>query len=83
MYGLSTITTRSAVRSLSRARCMATASQRIGDTRVEMSLLEKGKYINYQRTEDNLVIVRKRSVVLFGSNSERKFPADVVRPATG
>ena len=82
MYGLSTITTRSAVRSLGRARCMATASQRIGDTRVEMSLLEKGKYINYQRIEDNLVIVRKRSV-LSALNSGGSFPADVVRPATG
>jgi len=66
MYGLSTLTTRSAVRSLGRARCMATVSHRIGDTKVEMSLLEKGKYINYQRIEDNLVIVRKRFVVLFG-----------------
>ena len=65
MYGLPTITTRSAVRSLGRARCMATVSQRIGDTKVEMSLLEKGKYVNYQRIEDNLVIVRKRFVVLF------------------
>jgi hypothetical protein len=74
MYGLSTITTRSAVRSLGRARCMATASQRIGDTKVEMSLLEKGKYVNYQRIEDNLVVVRKRFVLLFCIEFQWKFP---------
>lgn len=39
---------------------MATAAPRIGDTKVPMSLLEKGAYINYQRIEDNLVIVRDR-----------------------
>ncbi|KAJ7040711.1 aconitase family-domain-containing protein [Mycena alexandri] len=39
---------------------MATAAPRIGDTKVPMSLLEKGAYINYQRIEDNLVIVRER-----------------------
>ena len=42
---------------------MATAVPRIGDTKVEMSLLEKGKYINYQRIEDNLAIVRSRLVL--------------------
>lgn len=41
---------------------MATAAPRIGDTRVEMSPLEKGNYINYQRIEDNLSVVRSRSV---------------------
>ena len=41
---------------------MATAVERIGDTKVPMSLLEKGAYINYQRIEDNLAIVRSRSV---------------------
>ncbi|CCA72699.1 probable aconitase [Serendipita indica DSM 11827] len=41
-------------------RLMATAAPRIGDTKVQMSLLEPGKYINYQRIEDNLAIVRKR-----------------------
>ena len=41
---------------------MATAVPRIGDTKVEMSLLEKGKYINYQRIEDNLAVVRSRLV---------------------
>ena len=39
---------------------MATAAPRIGDTKVAMSLLEKGAYINYQRVEDNLHIVRER-----------------------
>ncbi|EIN05145.1 aconitate hydratase [Punctularia strigosozonata HHB-11173 SS5] len=39
---------------------MATAAERIGDTKVPMSLLEKGAYINYQRIEDNLAIVRSR-----------------------
>ena len=53
---------------------MATAAQRIGDTKVEMSLLEKGKYINYQRIEDNLVIVRKRFVALFDLGFQWKFP---------
>ena len=39
---------------------MATTVPRIGDTKVAMSLLEKGAYINYQRIEDNLQIVRER-----------------------
>ncbi|THH20953.1 hypothetical protein EW146_g522 [Bondarzewia mesenterica] len=40
---------------------MATAVEgKIGDTKVPMSLLEKGAYINYQRIEDNLVVVRER-----------------------
>jgi hypothetical protein len=39
---------------------MATAVERIGDTKVPMSLLEKGAYINYQRIEDNLQVVRSR-----------------------
>ena len=33
---------------------------RIGDTKVAMSLLEKDRFINYQRIEDNLQIVRQR-----------------------
>ncbi|KAG8798488.1 Aconitate hydratase mitochondrial, partial [Serendipita sp. 399] len=41
-------------------RLMATAAPNIGDTKVQMSLLEPGKYINYQRIEDNLAIIRKR-----------------------
>lgn len=52
-----------AVRNLQRlAAGMATAAARIGDTKVAMSLLEKGAYINYQRIEDNLEIVRQRCV---------------------
>ena len=42
---------------------MATAAPRIGDTKVAMSLLEKDKYINYQRIEENMAIVRNRFVV--------------------
>lgn len=50
-----------AMRALQRlAAGMATAAPRIGDTKVPMSLLEKGAYINYQRIEDNLAIVRER-----------------------
>lgn len=42
---------------------MATAVEgRIGDTKVAMSLLEKDAYINYQRIEDNLHVVRSRYV---------------------
>ncbi|KIY52150.1 aconitate hydratase [Fistulina hepatica ATCC 64428] len=39
---------------------MATAVERIGDTKVPMSRLEQGAYINYQRIEDNLAVVRDR-----------------------
>jgi len=42
------------------AKGMATVAERIGDTKVPMSLLETGAYINYQRIEDNLAIVRGR-----------------------
>lgn len=42
---------------------MATAAPRIGDTKVPMSLLEKDSFINYQRIEDNLAIVRERCVL--------------------
>jgi aconitate hydratase len=42
------------------AKGMASVSERIGDTKVPMSLLETGAYINYQRIEDNLAIVRDR-----------------------
>ena len=45
------------------ARGMATAAPRIGDTKVKMSPLESGNYINYQRIEDNLAIVRQRYVL--------------------
>ncbi|KAF9562098.1 aconitase [Agrocybe pediades] len=53
--------TAEAVHALRRlAKGMATAAPRIGDTKVAMSLLEKNAFINYQRIEDNLVIVRER-----------------------
>lgn len=54
---------------------MATAAPRIGDTKVEMSPLEQGHYINYQRIEDNLSIVRSRRVHLlfFFSLPRRQF----------
>lgn len=42
------------------SRSMATVSSRIGDRQVAMSNLESGRYINYQRIEDNLQIVRQR-----------------------
>jgi len=41
-------------------RCLATAAERIGDRKVAMSLFEQDKYINYQRIEDNLAVVRSR-----------------------
>lgn len=44
-------------------RGLATAAPRIGDTKVHMSLLEKGAFINYQRIEDNLLVVRDRYFV--------------------
>ena len=47
------------------ARSMASITGRIGDTKVPMSLLETGAYINYQRIEDNLAIVRDRYYFLF------------------
>ena len=46
---------------------LATAAPRIGDTKVAMSLLEKDSYINYQRIEDTLAVVRDRCVLLFWS----------------
>jgi aconitate hydratase len=53
-----------AVRSLQRLVAgMATAAPRIGDTKVPMSSFEKAAYINYQRIEDNLAIIRSRLVV--------------------
>ncbi|KAM6494982.1 aconitate hydratase [Amanita muscaria] len=45
---------------LSSGKGMATVTPRIGDKKVAMSLLEKDAYINYQRIEDNLAIVRER-----------------------
>ena len=53
--------TASAVKSAKRlAAGMATAAPRIGDKKVPMSRLEPNSYINYQRIEDNLAVVRSR-----------------------
>lgn len=41
-------------------RFAAAITPRMGDTKVPISLLEKGAYINYQRIQDNLAIVRER-----------------------
>ena len=43
---------------------MATVAEgKIGDKKIAMSLLEPSAYINYQRIEDNLAVVRERYVV--------------------
>merc|ERR1711939_329472 len=42
------------------SRGYASAASRIGDAKVSMSPLEQDKFINYQRIEDNLAVVRKR-----------------------
>lgn len=42
------------------ARNYAQAASRIGDTKVAMSPLNPDAYINYQRIEDNLAVVRQR-----------------------
>ncbi|OCB89252.1 aconitate hydratase [Sanghuangporus baumii] len=53
--------TATAVKSAKRlAAGLATAAPRIGDTKVPMSRLEANNFINYQRIEDNLAIVRSR-----------------------
>lgn len=43
-------------------RSLATPASSIGATKVPMSVLDKDRYINYQRIEDNLQVVRQRSV---------------------
>ena len=54
---------RAASRSIQRlAAGFATAAEPIGATKVPMSRLEPNVYINYQRIEDNLAVVRDRSV---------------------
>ena len=64
MFNLSNRTAM-AVKAIQRAaKGLATAAPRIGDTKVPMSLLEKGAYINYQRIEDNLAVVRERCIHL-------------------
>lgn len=42
------------------ARSLATPASNIGATKVAMSLFEQDKFINYQRIEDNLAVVRQR-----------------------
>ncbi|KAI0083269.1 aconitate hydratase [Irpex rosettiformis] len=60
MFNLAGRTT-TAWRGLQRmAAGMATVAEPIGNTKVPMSLLEPKAYINYQRIEDNLAIIRKR-----------------------
>lgn len=63
MFALSSRTA-NAWRSLQRmaAGMASVAEPNIGATKVPMSLLEPNAYINYQRIEDNLVIVRDRFV---------------------
>ena len=62
MFNLATKSS-AAKRSLQRlAAGMATAAEPIGATKVPMSLLEPNAYINYQRIEDNLAVIRERSV---------------------
>lgn len=63
---------------------MATAVPRIGDTQVAMSNLEKGKFINYQRIEDNLTVVRQRYVgnISFFDASNHVYPFRLNRPLT-
>ena len=52
-----------AVMSIKRlAAGMATVAPRIGDKKVPMSRLEPNSYINYQRIEDNLAVVRQKYV---------------------
>ena len=43
---------------------MATVAEPIGNTKVPMSLLEPKAFINYQRIEDNLAVVRERFVAV-------------------
>ena len=62
MFNLAGRTT-TAWRSLQRLTAgMATVAEPIGNTKVPMSLLEPKSYINYQRIEDNLSVVRERRV---------------------
>lgn len=54
------ITPRATASLLRGARTYATVGGRIGDKQVRMSNLEQGKFINYQKIEDNLAVVRER-----------------------
>jgi len=51
---------RSALRSPALSRSFATPASNIGATKVAMSNFESDKFINYQRIEDNLAVVRQR-----------------------
>jgi hypothetical protein len=54
---------KAALRAPTLARSLATpSSANIGQTKVQMSAFDKGHSINYQRIEDNLQVVRSRSV---------------------
>jgi len=63
MYSLTTKSANAARAAKRMAAGMATVTSPIGDTKVPMSLLEPGKYINYQRIENNLEIIRVRYVL--------------------
>ena len=47
------------------SRSLATPAGNIGATKVAMSAFDKDSFINYQRIEDNLAVVRSRSVSRF------------------
>ena len=55
-------TVRASARVPALARSLATPASNIGATKVAMSLFEQDKFINYQRIEDNLAVVRQRYV---------------------
>ena len=74
--------TATARRSVQRVTAGMATSARIGDTKVPMSLLEPGWYINYQRIEDNLVIVRDRCVVIRDSLSFAHAPLIILKVKT-
>ena len=64
--------TQAVKRSLQRlAAGMATAAEPIGATKVPMSNLEPNAYINYQRIEDNLAVVRDRYALCSASSPSR------------
>ncbi len=73
MLNISNRTAASAARAAHRvapSKGMATVSSRIGDKNVSMSLHEPDSYINYQRIEDNLAIVRERCALqVFGPDA--------------
>ena len=75
---------RAASRSIQRlAAGFATAAEPIGATKVPMSRLEPNVYINYQRIEDNLAVVRERQVsLLFCALDASYAPYRLQRPLT-